>query len=218
MNGVRPPAPPTNGLAIAGFVCSVLGVLGSCGLLSPIGLILSLVAVGKEPKGFAIAGIVIGALGTCLMIPILIIAIAVPALALSVIAGLGIAGALGPEFVAKIEMAKLAGDIRVFQEDHTMLPLTLDDLNIQDPDQVTDQWGHPYGYELAADGQSYRLYSLGPDGAPGTADDISANPDWVINMDDGTPRSSPSPSPSPPPPPPPSTPSEPASSAAPTPG
>lgn len=52
---------PTNGLAIAGFVLSIVG----CGF--PIGLILSAIALGqfkKDPnqkgKGLAIAGLVIG--------------------------------------------------------------------------------------------------------------------------------------------------------------
>ena len=60
------PQPPqkTNGLAIGGFVTSLI----CCG---PIGLILSIIGlsqINKNPneggKGLAIAGIVIGALGT----------------------------------------------------------------------------------------------------------------------------------------------------------
>ena len=199
MEGPHAPGTETNGLAIAGFVCSLLGIFGSCGLLSPIGLILSLVAIGREPRGFAIAGVVIGALGTCFMIPVVIVAIALPMLLLSVLIGLGLGGTLtgifGPEFSAKVEMAQIAGEIQTYQDDHTMLPITLDDLAIADVDLKTDQWGHPYGYELGADGQSYRLFSVGPDGAAGTADDIVANPDWVIHHD-----SSESVHPTPPPP------------------
>jgi thiol:disulfide interchange protein len=54
---------PTNGLAVAGFVLSILG----CGF--PLGLILSAISLGqfkKDPfqkgKGLAIAGVVIGSI------------------------------------------------------------------------------------------------------------------------------------------------------------
>jgi len=32
---------------------------------------------------------------------------------------------------------------------------------------------HPYQYTVSADGQSYDLFAVGPDGRPGTADDIT---------------------------------------------
>ncbi len=59
-NGQAPPS-ETNGLAIAGFVISLVG----CGPLGLIGLILSLVALkspNKSNRGLAIAGAVIGGL------------------------------------------------------------------------------------------------------------------------------------------------------------
>lgn len=62
------PAPQarTNGLAIAGLICSGLG-LHTCGLTAIAGLILSLLALrqirerGGKGKGVAVAGVVIGA-------------------------------------------------------------------------------------------------------------------------------------------------------------
>jgi len=198
VNAPQTPTEQANNLAIAGFICSVLGILGTCGLLSPIGLILSLVALGREPRGFAIAGAVIGALGTCLVVPVLIFAVALPMVFLSVLAALGISGVLGPGFTAKIEMAELAGKIKDYQRDHTMLPITLDDLGIADTDLLSDRWGHPYGYELSADGLSYRLFSLGPDGVAGTPDDIQANPRWVIQTHSETTSTQGSPPASPP--------------------
>ena len=177
----RPTDGSTNGLGIAGFVCALLGIFGSCGLLSPIGLILSLVAVGRQPRGFAIAGIVIGSVGTCfVLVPLIILAVVMPVVLFSILGAVGLTSVLGPEFGAKIEMAQIASAIETYQQDHTMLPISIDDLGITDAELLTDQWGHPYGYDLAADGQSYRLFSVGPDGAAGTADDIEANPDWVF--------------------------------------
>ena len=64
-SAVPPQVRETNGLGIAGFVISLVGVAGTGGLLCPVGLIVSLIALGKQPRGFAVAGIVLGALGTC---------------------------------------------------------------------------------------------------------------------------------------------------------
>lgn len=62
---------PCKGLAIAGFVVSLIGLL-CCGLLPPLpflGMIFSIVAVVKGNKGgLAIAGIVLGAIGVALVL------------------------------------------------------------------------------------------------------------------------------------------------------
>ena len=55
--------PPANNLGLAGFITSILGLV-SCGVLSPVGLLLSLIGLTKRPRGFAIAGTVIGVIGT----------------------------------------------------------------------------------------------------------------------------------------------------------
>lgn len=57
-------APPTNGLGTAGFIVSLAGLLLTCGLLCPIGLLLSFFALFKAPRGMAIAGFVIGLIGS----------------------------------------------------------------------------------------------------------------------------------------------------------
>jgi hypothetical protein len=153
-------------------------------MLSPVGLILSLVALGREPRGFAIAGAIIGALGTCFICVATAIAIAVPALFIAIIAALGIAGVMGPGFVDKVEMARIAGTVEEFRADHGFLPMSLKELTFGgDADDLTDRWGHPYVYELAPNGMSFRLFSVGPDGLAGTADDIVANPEWVLRLD-----------------------------------
>ena len=51
--------PPSNGLGVAGFVTSLVSLCFSCGILSPISMILSLIALMKRPRGFAIAGSII---------------------------------------------------------------------------------------------------------------------------------------------------------------
>jgi len=55
---------PTNGLGVAGFIVSLIGLVATCGLLCPLGLFLSLLALFKRPRGFAFAGAVLGLAGT----------------------------------------------------------------------------------------------------------------------------------------------------------
>ena len=57
------PVAPQNPLGIAAFVCSIIG-LPSMGILSLIALILGAIAMRREPKGLAIAGFIIGLVGT----------------------------------------------------------------------------------------------------------------------------------------------------------
>jgi hypothetical protein len=54
---------PSNGLGTAGFIVSLVGLV-TCGLLCPIGLLLSVFGLLKPPRGFAIAGTLIGGLGS----------------------------------------------------------------------------------------------------------------------------------------------------------
>ena len=56
------PPPKENGLGIAGFIVSAIGII-TCGVLSIFGVILSAIGLGKEPKGMAIAGLILGLIG-----------------------------------------------------------------------------------------------------------------------------------------------------------
>ncbi len=171
----------SNGLGIAGFVVSLVG-LCSGGVLSPVGLILSLVALNKRPKGFAVAGVIIGALGSCGILAGLIF---LPVAVAAVLAALGftaLAVALGgPEIEAKVEMAVLTLQVEYFRDEHNgKLPLTLDEATTNlGPNSGfrTDHWKHPYAYQLKPDGSTYRIFSIGADGLPGTADDIFLDDD-----------------------------------------
>ena len=58
-------SPPSNGVGMAGFICSLLSIV-TCGLLFPIGLLLSLIGLCFKPRGFALAGVFIS-LGGCLL-------------------------------------------------------------------------------------------------------------------------------------------------------
>jgi hypothetical protein len=53
-----------NGLGIAGFVVSLVGVVATCGLLAPLGLALSTLAMLRPRRGLATAGMILGLIGT----------------------------------------------------------------------------------------------------------------------------------------------------------
>ena len=55
--------PEQNGLGIAAFVVSLVGLI-SAGILSPVAAIMGAIALRREPKGFAIAGLIIGVFGS----------------------------------------------------------------------------------------------------------------------------------------------------------
>lgn len=158
-----------NTLGLAGFICSLVG-LTTGGFLSPIGLILSLVALGREPRGFAIAGTIVGLLGSCGAI----LFIAMGGLALLGITALGAAIAVSERerIEMAIDAAMLNGALESWRERDGALPATLADLSL-DGSTFTDPWGGTYRYVIddgAAAG--YRLFSDGPDRLPETADDV----------------------------------------------
>jgi hypothetical protein len=161
-----------NGLAIAGFVVSLLGLVGTGGFLCPIGLILSLVALGRggSGRGFAIAGIILGALGTCGGLLVLVFAGSLILAAL----GLGVAAiALAePERIElTADMIALAVAVSDYKSEHRYLPADLSDLDAEAP-LLIDPWGNPYEYRLTTDKRGFDLVSHGEDGLSGTDDDI----------------------------------------------
>lgn len=166
--GAGQPAPQTNGLGIAGFILSLLGLI-SCGFLSPLGLLLSFIAIFRQPRGLAIAGLVLGILGS-LWIFIVFFFVGVGLLVGSV--GL-VAGAIGLSQVeAGLEMYQIDQAIREYEAATGALPMSIDQLSGLDQDDRTDPWGNPYTLEIDPDTGARTIRSLGPDGQAGTDDDI----------------------------------------------
>ena len=70
---IQQPEPKSNGLGVAGFVLAMLGLL-LCWvpvldwILWVLGLIFSFIGVFKQPRGFAIAGLVISLIGLVILI------------------------------------------------------------------------------------------------------------------------------------------------------
>jgi hypothetical protein len=73
-------SPATNGLAIGSLIVSILGLLGNCfcfgGILSPVGIVLGFMGKKKADqsggavggRGMALAGIIIGVIGTLIFL------------------------------------------------------------------------------------------------------------------------------------------------------
>ncbi len=76
-----PPIAPKNTLGLVSFIFSLAGVSVLPGLGSIVGFVTGLIAVRREPRGLAIAGIAISALTGCLgLVVLLLIATLLPAL------------------------------------------------------------------------------------------------------------------------------------------
>jgi hypothetical protein len=158
----------TNGLGIAGFIVSLLGLLGTCGLLSPVGLLLSFIAMFKAPRGFAIAGVVLGLIGSILAI------IAVFFIGLATIgAAVGIGTALKPA-KATMDMLVLARDVQDQLDNGNPMPPDLKSLPGVRSHQLQDPWGHPY-HLVAKKNNEFQIASDGPDGKAGTSDDVTVD-------------------------------------------
>lgn len=155
----------TNGLGIAGFICSLIGLL-TCGVLSPVGLLLSLVAMFRPPRGFAIAGVILGILGSAWVAAIIALVSLTIGLAAAATVVLG-----SGDVAALFDIEMIRRGIRQHHRETGALPRTLDELSLEEG-ALTDSWGARYSYSIGADGRSYTIESPGRDGQLGTADDI----------------------------------------------
>ncbi|TVQ33717.1 MAG: hypothetical protein EA376_01695 [Phycisphaeraceae bacterium] len=163
-----PPARTENGLGIAGFICSLLGVV-SCGLLSPVGLILSIVAMFREPKGFAIAGLVLGLVGSVWM---LMLTLVVASIGFAVIAAVFAAGFSLKPLEAWVDGTQITEAVIQHINQHGDAPDALTELANLSSDTLIDPWGNRYRFEVIDGGARLRLISDGPDGLPDTDDDL----------------------------------------------
>lgn len=159
------PRAGTNGLGIAGFICSLVGLL-TCGILSPVGLLLSLAAMFRPPRGFAIAGVMLGILGSLWVATITVVVSLTIGLAAAAQVVLG-AG----DVTALFDIAVIQRAVRQHHQETGALPRTLDELSLEEG-ALTDSWGARYTYTIGPGGRSYTIESPGRDGQMGTADDI----------------------------------------------
>lgn len=163
---------PSNSLGLAGFICSLVGIF-SCGLLSPIGAVLSFFGLFRPPRALAIAGFIIGLAGSVWVI-----------IAVFVIGVGAVLAALGwNQFETTVQMAKIGGAVEQYRSTNGVLPPSLDALPQTSELKLTDPWGRPYRYHPDPATNGFTLSSDGPDGTPGTADDpvaYNAYAEWKV--------------------------------------
>lgn len=137
-------------------------------MLSPVGLVLSLVAIVRAPRGFAIAGLVIGLLGSVWAIIMLLIG------GLSVVLAAFGLGAAVPLFVTEARMVHVATAVAEHKNPNGSFPTDLAALPGLSADDLKDAWGHALHIVLKAPNE-FEIVSDGPDGIAGNRDDLHSN-------------------------------------------
>lgn len=161
--------PMSNSLGFAGFLCSLIGLVCTVGILCPIGFVLSLIGLRKEPRGFAIAGAIIGGIGSIGLVVMALLGFLATLLAMA-----GITAAVkftAPYINTVADGASLYHQVELYKQAKGKLPATIDELEVDSSAKI-DGWGNQYRYQLNPDG-SFTILSDGPDSKKGTLDDIS---------------------------------------------
>jgi len=178
--------PRSNGLGLAGFIVSLVGII-SCGLLSPIGMVMSFFALFRRPREFAIAGFIVGLAGSFwIIVWTVIVAVFVGFAALFAVVS------AGGGFETLKDVWQIHEAVVEYENTNSVLPGSLDQVNLT-PDQLTDAWGRPYEYTPDLLHHSYKLISAGPDGTIGTRDDITVEQELGPAALPSPPRTGPSP-------------------------
>lgn len=178
--GPLPRPPGGNGLGIAGFVTSLVGLLLLCTgwgwLLSIVGTILSAVAMRKRPRGLAIAGLVIGLVGCVWILIALVVLGGVMAIGLGGLAAVGVA----QQRVEQHNAALVVAAAQAYQKDKGAAPPDVDALLKGQYLTTTplDALGHELYLKAGPDGK-IGVWSPGADKVNGTSDDREVEPSEV---------------------------------------
>lgn len=168
-------AEPSNGMAILGFILSIVSLVG-CIITAPFGAVISYLALSKPgQRGLAIAGLVIGIVQSCF----LLLAVGYVLIMIFIVGSLA-AGAAGAVAAAAAEMQievtqetlnEKHREIYAWKEEKDSFPSQEEgDAMVSD---ARDAWSNPIHYTI--DGEEYQLVSGGPDGVLGNEDDISVD-------------------------------------------
>lgn len=146
---IRPERAPTNVLGIVGFV------LAFC--LPPIGFLLSLIAVMKPPRGFAIAGLIVSTILSIF-------------LALTVIGLAAIGKPIWTIFEYIQDTSQIVQAANAYGSANGAAPADLNALSLPQATTI-DPWGQPWRLTPGS-GTAWTLESSGFDQTWGTSDDI----------------------------------------------
>ncbi len=162
---VQAHAAPRNTLGLVGFLFSLLGVL-TCGVLGPVAMLLSLLALFRRPRGFATAGAVIGLLSTLWLA-------AMGAAIVTAVTRLEPVVEQFTEELARIAVvAHATQEVQRYREEHGDWP---DEKTGQElVGRHVDAYGTPLRYTRV--GEMVLVISAGADREFATADDVSLDP------------------------------------------
>ena len=156
------PTPENSGSDLMGIIALAVTIL-SCGLLSPIGFILSVIGLIKPPRGFSITAMLISLVATALW-------------ALTIFFLIQVGTEAFKPFITMNLLSEAANTIENHRDADGKLP---DDIEgnklIID---VLDGWENAVRYEQAGD--SFLIRSAGPDERMDTLDDIEVGSDGVL--------------------------------------
>lgn len=152
-----------NGLGIAGFTVSLFGLLFTLGLLCPVGLVLSFFGLFSKRRGFAIAGIVLGSIGSAMVA----VGVASVVVAASAVHHYSVEV---PRVEQTHEVLHVAAiEIEQYRQTHGRLPDGIEGNKLVL--QYVDAYGNEVRYEPEEQNQ-YGIRSAGPDGEFDTTDDL----------------------------------------------
>ncbi|GAA4421991.1 hypothetical protein [Bremerella cremea] len=155
--------PKANVLGAWGFGISLFGLIATFGLLCPLGLLLSFLGLFSRRRGMAIAGLIIGGVGT------MIVAVGVGSIAMAASAA----------HYYSVEAPKIAKTQQVldhacvvvesYRQENGQLPEGIEGNKLVI--EIEDAFGNAVRYE-PEDGNQFAIRSAGPDGDFDTSDDI----------------------------------------------
>lgn len=156
---------PRNPLGILGFVVSLVALVFTFGLLSPLGLLISSLAMYRRPRRLATAGVVLG------LLPTLIWGLLVVGTISGVHQQRQRARIERQTAITESQLAEAWNAIDAFQREHDRLPSGIEGNKLAVLHE--DAWQRPLRYEIYPD--QIVIRSSGPDGDFESRDDILRN-------------------------------------------
>jgi len=155
--------PPSNGLGTAGFVVSLIGLIVTCGVLCPLGLLLSVFALFRRPRGMAVAGTIIGLIGSLAVASVV---------GMICVAMVGAQGEIG-KVTTQVAFGKAIVAINNHKAKTGRQPGSI--VGNKLVAGMEDGWGNSIRYEPGR-GNAFVLRSAGPDAKFNSADDVLGGP------------------------------------------
>lgn len=166
---------PTNGVGTFGFIISLVGLLLTCGFLSPLGLLISFFGLFKAPRGLAIAGTVLGLVGSGVLATFGMAMLGVVMLAV----GVGQAAMIEQ---TKATISSARGVIEQHRADMGQLPDGVEGNKLIL--QFKDAWKRDLHYEGEQGASKFVIRSAGMDGKLNTEDDVVVGDEPTLTTPD----------------------------------